>query len=38
MPATAGTQRILDKALARERLTRDEALQLMDIDIHSDDC
>jgi len=38
MPVTAATQRILDKALGRERLTRDEALHLMDLHVNSDDC
>jgi biotin synthase len=38
MPVTAATQRILDRALGGERMTRDEALALMDLDLNSVDC
>lgn len=38
MPVTAATQRILDRALGGERMTRDEALTLMDLDLNSVDC
>ncbi len=38
MAITAATQRILDKALDGEQMTRAEALYLMALPLHTDDC